>query len=266
MAANATTWVGRTLVGNDGSRLGTIEEVIADEESGNPQWLAVRSLRGGSEVRLVPARGTTERGVKDLITWLDQEDLAQAPDRVPVVPVDEPPVDEYEADEAEIDEPPMEEEAPEVAAPVAAAPTPPARGRRKAGTNLTQIEGLGPDDATVLVAAGVRTIDALLADAGSPGGRRALAKQTGIDSRTILEWVNRADLMRIHGVGAEFSDLLETAGVDSVRELARRKPANLQRRMEDINDQDQLVRRAPSLSEVERWVQEAKSLPVAVTH
>ena len=244
----SNAWVGRTLVGNDGSRLGTITEVYADKETGEAQWLAVQSARG-SEMRLVPARGTTERGVKDVVTWLDKEDLARAPG--------------MNADEPE-PEPEAEVEPQEAAAPAPSAPAP--RARRRAGTNLTEIEGLGSDDARVLVAAGVANIDGLLERGGSPAGRRSLAKVTGIDSGTILEWVNRADLMRINGVGSEYSDLLETAGVDSVRELATRKPANLHRRMVEINDEDQLVRRAPSLAEVERWIAEAKTLPVAVTH
>jgi len=255
----ANAWVGRTLVGNDGSRLGTITEVYEDEETGAPQWLAVQPVRG-TELRLVPARGTTERGVKDIVTWLDKEDLDRAPDHMPGEAA-AGPESEDELEEEELEEEELEEEEP---APVA--PSPAAHGRRRAGTNLTEIEGLGPDDARVLIAGGVRSIEALLEAGGSPAGRRSLAKLTGIDGGTILEWVNRADLMRIDGVGSEYSDLLETAGVDSVRELATRKPANLQRRLADINDEQQLVRRAPSLAEVQRWVAEAKTLPVAVTH
>ncbi len=257
MVASSMTWVGRMLIGNDGSRLGTIEEVVADEETGEPQWLAVRPVRGATELRVVPARGTTERGIKDVVTWLDDKDLARAPGHLG---------GEQAAVEPELE--PEPEPEPEPVAPAAAtpAPPPPSPTRRRAGTNLTEIEGLGPDDARVLVAAGVRTIDGLLETAGSAAGRRSLARLSGIDTGTLLEWVNRADLMRIHGVGSEYSDLLETAGVDSVKELGTRKPVNLQRRMAEINDQDQLVRRAPSLAEVERWVAEAKTLPVVVTH
>jgi predicted flap endonuclease-1-like 5' DNA nuclease len=235
------------LIGNDGSRLGTIAEVYADER-GAAVWLAVRVRPDRSDVRLVPARGTTMRGVKDVVTWLDAKDLAAAPDHVPGEDAGAPD----EADEAE------EAEQPATAAPP--------RARRTAGTSLTKIEGLGPDDAARLAAAGIRTTEGLLQAAGSAARRRALAKQTGIDGASLLEWVNRADLIRIRGVGKEFSDLLEASGVDSVKELAVRKPANLQAKMAEVNQLDKLVRRAPSLTEVERWVREAKALPPAVTH
>lgn len=252
MATEASTWVGRTLIGSDGSRLGPITEVFVDDDG--EDWLRVQALRGTKGFLEVPARVTTERGVKDIVTWLD--DAAMVSTRT--------------SPRGRGSEPEPEPEP--VAAPVAPGPAPKAAAARKApaarrsGTNLTEIKGLGPDHAATLVSAGVRTIAALLRDGGSPAGRRALASQTGIDGATILEWVNRADLMRIRGVGAEYSDLLESSGVDTVRELSKRKPANLEARMAELNGQLHLVRRTPSLREVERWVAEAKELPVAVTY
>ncbi len=92
---------------------------------------------------------------------------------------------------------------------------------------IEEIEGIGPSLAAKLVAADVKTVEALLKAGGSASGRKALAATSGIDAGKLLEWVNRADLMRIKGVGSEFSDLLEAAGVDTVKELATRKPENL---------------------------------------
>ena len=110
------------------------------------------------------------------------------------------------------------------------------------------------------------TTDDLLANAGSATGRKNLAEKIALGESLILEWVNRADLMRIKGVGSEFSDLLEASGVDTVKELATRVPANLQAKMAEVNEAKKLVRRLPNLSEVEDWVAEAKNLPAMVTH
>lgn len=133
-------------------------------------------------------------------------------------------------------------------------------------TNIIDIEGIGPVYAQKLTDAGIGTIEALLREAGSARGRKSLAESSGIDASHLLEWVNRADLMRIKGVGSEYSDLLENAGVDSVKELATRRPDNLHAKMLEVNAAKKLVRRTPTLGEVERWVAEAKSLPGAVTH
>ena len=133
-------------------------------------------------------------------------------------------------------------------------------------TNIIDIEGIGPKYAEALTAAGVKTTEALLKSAGSAAGRKELAAQTKIDDGKILEWVNRADLMRIKGVGSEFSDLLEAAGVDTVKELATRRADNLHAKMLEVNTAKNLVRRAPTANEVTAWVAEAKTLPQAVTH
>ena len=133
-------------------------------------------------------------------------------------------------------------------------------------TNIVDIEGIGPVYAKKLTDAGIATIEALLKEAGPAKGRKSLSETSGIDTGLLLEWVNRADLMRIKGVGSEYSDLLENAGVDSVKELATRRPDNLQAKMLEVNAAKKLVRRTPTLPEVERWVAEAKTLPGAVTH
>ena len=132
--------------------------------------------------------------------------------------------------------------------------------------NLIDIEGIGAAYAKTLGDAGLKTTEDLLKSAGSAAGRKLLAEGTAIDAGKILEWVNRADLMRVKGVGSEFSDLLEASGVDTVRELATRVPANLHAKMTVVNADKKLVRRAPTLSEVEAWVGEAKTLPAMVSH
>jgi predicted flap endonuclease-1-like 5' DNA nuclease len=133
-------------------------------------------------------------------------------------------------------------------------------------TQIADIEGIGPAYRDKLMAAGVTTTEALLERGAKSNGRRDLASATGISANLLLEWVNRADLARIKGVGSEFADLLEAAGVDSPSELAQRVPANLHTRMETLNTEKKLVRRAPTLGEVERWVAEAKSMPKVVEH
>jgi predicted flap endonuclease-1-like 5' DNA nuclease len=133
-------------------------------------------------------------------------------------------------------------------------------------TNIEEIEGIGEVYGKKLRDAGVASVEALLSTAGSRAGRQALVEKTGLTAAQVLEWVNRADLMRINGVGSEYSDLLEAAGVDSVKELAQRRADNLHAKMLEVNEAKKLVRRPPSLSEVEKWVAEAKTLPAAVTH
>lgn len=132
--------------------------------------------------------------------------------------------------------------------------------------SIDAIEGIGPRNATKLRKAGVRTTEALLKTAASKKGRKELAAASGIGEKPILEWVNRADLMRVKGVGEEYSDLLEAAGVDTVKELRNRNPRNLLKAMVDVNDKKRLVRRLPTESMVERWVAAAKKLDPMVTY
>ncbi len=131
-------------------------------------------------------------------------------------------------------------------------------------TKLQDIEGIGPVYAEKLTAAGVQSIESLLKLGATPKGREELAEKAGIAKTLILEWVNHADLFRIKGVAEEYSDLLEEAGVDTVVELANRRPDNLHAKMLEVNEEKNLVRRPPSLKEVEKWVEQAKKLPRAV--
>ncbi len=133
-------------------------------------------------------------------------------------------------------------------------------------TKIIEIEGIGPVYAEKLTAAGVDTVEELLTEGGSANGRKTLAEKTGLTTSQLLEWVNRADLMRINGVGSEYADLLEASGVDTVKELATRRADNLHAKMLEVNTAKSLVRRPPSMADVEKWVAEAKTLPQAVTH
>ncbi len=133
-------------------------------------------------------------------------------------------------------------------------------------TSIMDIEGIGAAYKEKLVAAGIRTTDKLLEVAGPKAGRKALAEETGFSEAHILEWVNRADLMRVKGVGEEYSDLLEAAGVDSPAELATRNAANLTAAMAAYDEKHNTVRRTPTETEVQGWIDHAKTLEKAVTH
>lgn len=126
---------------------------------------------------------------------------------------------------------------------------------------LIYIEGVGEIYAQQLKDAGVKSTDALLKMGATPKGRKTIAEKSGVSEKLILEWVNHVDLFRIKGVGEEYADLLEEAGVDTVPELAQRNPANLLEKMVEVNAQKKLVRRLPVLSQVESWVAQAKKLP-----
>ena len=131
---------------------------------------------------------------------------------------------------------------------------------------IIDIEGIGPTYASRLKRVGIRTTERLLNVAAHRQGRKDLAKLTSISETLILEWVNLADLMRIKGIAAEYSDLLEEAGVDTVKELRNRRPGNLYQALVEINTKKRLVRRLPSRRVVDSWVKQAKILPPIITY
>ncbi|MEA3408351.1 MAG: DUF4332 domain-containing protein [Chloroflexota bacterium] len=132
--------------------------------------------------------------------------------------------------------------------------------------NLINVEGIGAAYAQQLIEAGIATTQALLEAGASPQGRREIAEKTGIREDLILRWVNEADLFRIKGVGEEYADLLEAAGVDTVPELAQRNPGNLHQKLVEVNAEEELVRQLPSERQVEDWVQQAKELPRVIEY
>jgi len=133
--------------------------------------------------------------------------------------------------------------------------------------NIVDVEGIGPTYAEKLTAAGVTTTEKLLDRGATASGRAALATETGISERLILEWVNHADLMRIPGVGSEYADLLEAAGVDSAAELAQRNPANLAQTFQELDAaRPNTVRRVPSEDTIRGWIAEADKLAKVVSH
>jgi predicted flap endonuclease-1-like 5' DNA nuclease len=133
--------------------------------------------------------------------------------------------------------------------------------------NIEDVEGIGPAFATALAGAGVRTTDDLLAQGGSAAGRERLAGATGLTARRILEWVNHVDLMRLDGVGSEYADLLEAAGVDSCAELAQRNAANLAQTFLELDAaRPNWIRRVPGEATVAGWIAQARSLDKVVSH
>lgn len=133
-------------------------------------------------------------------------------------------------------------------------------------STITSIEGIGDAYAKKLRAAGIRTTEALLKAGHLPKGRNELAAKTGFSTQTILEWVNRADMFRVPGIGSQYSDLLEAAGVDTVRELAGRNAEALIAALAKVNAAKNKVNRMPTLKQVRKWIQLAKSLPKGVEY
>ena len=128
-------------------------------------------------------------------------------------------------------------------------------------TKIADVEGIGEAYAQKLAEAGIATTQALLEKAATPKGRKEVAAKTAIGDALILKWVNHVDLSRIKGIGSEYADLLEAAGVDTVVELGKRVPANLSKKMAEINLEKKLVRKLPAESRVTDWVAQAKKLP-----
>ena len=131
---------------------------------------------------------------------------------------------------------------------------------------VIDIEGVGEVYAEKLVAAGIIKVEDLLEKCATPKGRKELAEATGISDKLILRWTNHADLFRINGVVPQFSELLEKAGVDTVKEFRHRVAENLQPKLEETNAEKHLVRRVPSLKEVIKMIEQAKALPPVVTY
>ena len=131
---------------------------------------------------------------------------------------------------------------------------------------VEEIEGIGTVYAEKLEAVGVKTTDDLLARAATKKGREALAEESGISEKLILKWANHADLMRIKGIGGQFAELLEAAGVDTVKELRHRVPANLHAKLVETNEAKNLCNRVPAESEVARMVEQAKEMEPSISY
>lgn len=131
---------------------------------------------------------------------------------------------------------------------------------------IEEIEGIGTKYAERLQAAGIKTTDDLLRACGNRKGRDDMAGQTGFSASQLLKWANMADLMRISGVGEEFSQLLEAAGVDTVKELATRNAENLAAKMAEVNEAKKLTRALPAASQVQKWIDQAKTMDAAISH
>ncbi|HEX5509640.1 MAG TPA: DUF4332 domain-containing protein [Pseudolabrys sp.] len=131
---------------------------------------------------------------------------------------------------------------------------------------ITDIDGIDRDVAAILKSAGIRSTGRLLEKARTVKGRKELAVKTGIGEKQLLCWANMADRMRVKGVSREYADLLQAAGVDTVKELQYRNPCNLARAMADANKKRKLVRLLPSEKLVVRWIEHAKKLPLKISY
>lgn len=131
---------------------------------------------------------------------------------------------------------------------------------------IEQIEGIGEAYARKLEAAGIKTTEDLLEKCATRKGRETVAEETGISEKLILKWTNHADLFRIKGVAGQFAELLEAAGVDTVKEFRHRVAANLQPKLVEVNEAKNLCNRVPSVAEVENMIAQAKELEPIVTY
>lgn len=131
---------------------------------------------------------------------------------------------------------------------------------------IDQIEGIGEKYAEKLIAAGIKTTEDLLEKCASPKGRKEIAEATEISSKLILKWTNHADLFRVNGIAGQFAELLEAAGVDTVKEFRHRVAANLQPKLEEVNAQKNLCNRVPAVAELEKMIAQAKELEPKITY
>jgi predicted flap endonuclease-1-like 5' DNA nuclease len=130
-----------------------------------------------------------------------------------------------------------------------------------ANMKIEEIEGIGPAYGEKLRGVGIDDTDELLEACRTKAGRGEVAEKSGISEELILKWSNHADLFRISGVGPEFAELLEAAGVDTVKELRNRNAANLAEKCAEVNAAKKLTRQVPSEKVVAGWIEQAKDLP-----
>lgn len=131
---------------------------------------------------------------------------------------------------------------------------------------IQDVEGIGPKYAEVLGQQGIKTTENLLKMACDRSGRKTLSEKTSINESTILKWVNMCDLFRINGVASQYAELLEGAGVDTVKELRNRNAENLAEKMLEVNNEKRLCKSPPSVKTVVKWIDQAKEMEPMVTH
>jgi len=140
------------------------------------------------------------------------------------------------------------------------------QNKRVMNYKIEDIEGIGAVYAEKLKAQGIETVENLLEKCAKPAGRKQLEEATEISGKLILKWTNHADLFRIKGVGPQFAELLEASGVDTVKEFRHRVAANLQPKLEEVNNEKNLCNRVPSVSELQKMIDQAKELPVTLEY
>jgi predicted flap endonuclease-1-like 5' DNA nuclease len=134
------------------------------------------------------------------------------------------------------------------------------------GYKIEDIEGIGPSFAEKLSAAKIMTTDDLLEQCKTPQGRDSVSQTTGVSANQLLKWTNLADLMRVSGIGSEYSELLEAVGVDTIKELRNRNADNLAVKMKEVNEAKKLTRMTPSAKVVQNWIDSAGKLPPMITY
>ncbi len=131
---------------------------------------------------------------------------------------------------------------------------------------IQDIEGIGPVYGEKLAAADIQNTEDFLKHCCEPKGRATVAESTGISPKLVLTWANMADMMRINGVGPEFAELLEAAGVDTVKELRHRRADHLATKMAEVNETKKLTRQVPAESQIATWIEAAKSLDPKISY
>jgi predicted flap endonuclease-1-like 5' DNA nuclease/predicted DNA-binding transcriptional regulator len=230
-------WIGWTMATTPPPK--PIEEITTETE-GKTEEMKQGEVPAAPATPVVPAPAAVETRAQPVA----QSTVAETPKAEPT-----------SVEEVKVEALHVEEE-------MKAEPSPtPVKATKDRGSKVIDVEGIGPVYANKLNEININTTADLLEAGATPAKRKELAQKTGISDKLILRWINMADLFRIKGVGEEYSDLLEAAGVDTVVELAKRVPENLHVKMLEVNAEKNLVRRPPALSDVKQWIQEAKTLP-----
>ena len=131
---------------------------------------------------------------------------------------------------------------------------------------IAEIEGIGKTYRAKLAKVGIVTTAGLLKSCSDRKGRRSASKSSGLSEKQLLKWANMADLMRISGIGKQYAEILENAGVDTVKELRRRNASSLAAKAQEVNAKKKLARVAPSEKRISGWIEQAKALKPLISH
>ncbi len=146
-----------------------------------------------------------------------------------------------------------------------ATPKPVAEIAASDGTNITDIEGIGPKYGEALTKAGIATVEQLLEQCASAEARAKCAETTGLNVKSLERWAKMSDFFRLTDVAGNEAELLEVSGYRNMADLAESTAADVLSKLQATNAEKSLAPSVPEESVIESWISQAKTLPAKLT-